>query len=112
MQGQHNKNTSLYPPEFIEATVTEQNGVVRGRYRSRYLIVDRAISPDVNFEFSGTPNGATVSCPWSGPGGSRGELTLRMTTDHTLEIEWTASELGSIQGLVSGTAHLTRRVEP
>ncbi|HVW85946.1 MAG TPA: J domain-containing protein, partial [Bryobacteraceae bacterium] len=41
------RRNNLYPPEFIEATLSDQNGVIRGKYRSRYQIVDRAISPDV-----------------------------------------------------------------
>jgi hypothetical protein len=107
--GQRPKN--LYPPEFIEATLSELNGVVHGKYRSRYQIVDRAISPDVNFEFSGTPSGPTVVCPWAGPGGARGQLTLRMTDENDLRVDWTASDMGSVQGLASGTAILTRGLQ-
>jgi hypothetical protein len=109
--GQTNRNKSLYYPEFIEATLTEQNGVVHGKYRSRYQIVDRAISPDVNFEFSGTPSGGAIICPWAGPGGARGQLTLHMTDENDMKVDWTASEVGSVQGLASGTATLTRRLE-
>jgi curved DNA-binding protein CbpA len=110
-QGQRNGNTALYPPEFIQATLTEQGGLVHGRYRSRYQIVDRAISPDVNFEFTGTPNGSTMASSWAGSGGSKGELTLKITGDNSMEIEWSANQLGSNQGLVSGTAHLTKRLD-
>jgi curved DNA-binding protein CbpA len=102
---------NLYPPEFIEATLTETNGVVRGRYRSRYQIVDRAISPDVNFEFTGTPAGMTLNCAWSGAGGAKGQLTLRMTGENDLKVDWSASEIGTVQGLSSGTAVLTRRID-
>jgi hypothetical protein len=108
---QTNRNKSLYPPEFIEATLTELNGVVHGKYRSRYRIVDRAISPDVNFEFSGTPAGATIACAWNGPGGAKGQLTLQMTGENDLKVDWSASDVGSIQGLASGTATLTRRLD-
>lgn len=110
-QGQRNTNQALYPPEFIEATITEQNGSVHGRYRSRYHIVDRAISPDVNFEFSGTPNGTTLHCPFTGPGGARGEITLQLTAENSLSVEWAASELGSTQGLTTGVAKLIRRID-
>jgi hypothetical protein len=106
-----NRSRNLYYPEFIEATLTEQSGSIHGRYRSRYQIVDRAISPDVNFEFNGSPNNGTIACSWSGPGGARGQLTLRLTGENAMKVEWTASEMGSIQGLASGTATLTRRIE-
>ena len=109
--GQVNKNESLYPPEYIEATITEDGGVIRGRYRSRFRIADRAISPEVNFTFSGTANGQQYNCLWTGAGGAAGELTLKLTSDNSMRIDWTASQLGSQQGLSSGTAVLTRRIE-
>ena len=109
--GQQNKNREIYPPEFIEATITEANGVMQGKYRSRLQIVDRAISPDVNFSFSGPVDAATPSYQWTGPGGAKGEVTLRLIADNQLRVDWTARELGSQQGLASGTAVLKRRVE-
>ncbi len=111
LAGQNNKNKTLYPPEFIEATLTEANGVLNGKYRSRFQIVDRAISPDVNFTFTGTPDGSTVTAPWTGPGGARGEVTLKLMPDSTLQVDWAASEIGSQMGLVSGTAVLSRRLD-
>jgi hypothetical protein len=108
---QRDRTSALYPPEFIETTITEQNGMVRGKYRSRYRIADRAISPDVIFEFAGMATGSTVVCPWTGPGGSRGELTLRMAGENGLKVDWTATDLGSMQGLITGTATLTRRID-
>jgi hypothetical protein len=103
--------SALYPPEFIEASIIEQNGLIRGKYRSRYKIVDRAISPDVSFEFSGSPSGASMVAPWTGPGGSKGEITLKIAGENALKIDWTATELGSVQGLITGTATLTRRLD-
>jgi curved DNA-binding protein CbpA len=109
--GQNNKNQTLYPPEYIEATITEEGGVIHGRYRSRFLIVDRAISPEVNFTFTGPRNGMQCNCQWTGAGGAKGELTLRLTSDNSMRIDWSASDLGTQQGLISGTAVLTRRIE-
>jgi curved DNA-binding protein CbpA len=110
-EGQTNKNQTLYVPEYIEATVTEENGLIRGRYRSRFVIADRAISPDVNFTFSGTAGAAQCNCQWTGAGGARGDLTLKLTSENSMRVDWVASELGSQQGLGSGTAVLTRRIE-
>lgn len=105
------REQNLYYPEYIEATLTEQNGSIHGRYRSRYIITDRAVSPDVNFEFNGTPSNGTIVCSWAGPGGARGQLTLRITSENAMRVEWVASETGSVQALTSGKATLTRRVE-
>lgn len=107
--GSANKN--LYPPQFIEATLTERNGLIHGIYRSRYRIVDRAISPDVNFEFSGPATGPSLVTPWTGPGGAKGQVTVTLTNENSLKLDWTASDVGSLQGLASGTATLTRRIE-
>lgn len=110
--GQHNKNQSLYPPEYIEATISEENGTIYGKYRARFEIVDRAISPDVNFTFTGTSSmGAQATFPWTGAGGAKGELTLKLVSENSLRIDWSASELGTQQGLDAGTAILTRRIE-
>jgi curved DNA-binding protein CbpA len=109
--GQMNRNQALYPPEFIEATLLEEGGTLRGTFRGRYQIADRAISPDVNFTFTGTQNGSQMVCPWFGPGGAKGDITLKLTSENTLRIDWNASELGSQLGLNSGTAILTRRIE-
>lgn len=110
-EGQRNRNKALYPPEYIEAVITEENGVLHGRYRSRFQVVDRGISPEVNFTFSGTPNGSGMSSKWSGGGGASGEVSLRLTSDNSMKLDWTATDLGTQQGLISGTAMLTRRIE-
>jgi hypothetical protein len=108
-QGQHNTNRSLYLPEYIEATISDENGAIHGKYRARFQTADRAISPDVDFSFSG-PSG-TGSYPWTGPAGAKGELTLKPISENSLRVDWTATDLGTQQGLASGTAVLTRRIQ-
>lgn len=101
----------LYPPEFIELRVTEEGEVLRGKYRARYRVGDRAISPNVAFEFEGRASEATAQLPWVGPGGSRGEVILRLLTAGSLEVTWTVHELGNELGLISGTATLVRKLD-
>ncbi len=100
---------SQYPPEFIEVTVTERNGTLHGQYHSRYQVLDHAISPDVDFIFDGTPNGSALKCAWQGPGGAKGRMTLKLIPTSTAEIAWNATELGSQQWLVNGSATLVRK---
>jgi curved DNA-binding protein CbpA len=109
-EGQQNKNRSLYVPEYIEATISEDSGAVNGRYRSRFVISDRAIPPDVNFTFTGTLNGTQCSCEWTGGGGARCTVTLKLTGENSMKVDWAATELGGL-GLASGTAILTRKIE-
>lgn len=110
--GQHNKNQALYPPEYIELTISEENGAVHGNYRSRFRIADRAISPDVNFTFTGAPfTGSQGTYPWTGAAGAKGQLTLRFMSENSLRIDWNATDLGTQQGLDEGTAILIRRID-
>ena len=102
----------LYPPEFIETVILEEGGFLRGRYRARYRITDRPISPEVRFQFAGKPSGDRALLTWNGPGGSEGELQLRLLKPGVMELRWAAFELGSQLGLASGTAVLVRRFEP
>jgi curved DNA-binding protein CbpA len=106
---EENKDKTLYLPEFIEASIVERDGVLRGKYRSRYRIRDRAVSPNANFEFEGKASGATAKMPWRGDGGSRGEVVIKMVSDHSIEVVWTATDLGQSLALKSGTAVLMRR---
>ncbi len=103
--------TTGYPPEYIELRVVENHGALRGRYRARYRVADRAISPNVAFQFEGrAPPGGGV-LPWRGAGGSQGEVTLRLLDNGNLDVEWSANRLGEELGLISGKARLVRKLD-
>jgi hypothetical protein len=105
------KDKTLYPPEFIETTIVERDGEIHGKYRARYHISDRAVSPNVNFEFDGKPEGASAKFAWKGDGGSRGEVEITLLSKDEMEVVWSAKELGQSLALVMGTAVLMRRPE-
>jgi hypothetical protein len=111
----HEKNfqrqSGLYPPQFIEASITEHDGAIHGKYRARYYVSDRPISPNVNFEFEGKPEGAVAKLPWHGEGGSQGELEIKLLSRDEMELIWHATDFGQVLGLASGTAVLMRRPE-
>jgi curved DNA-binding protein CbpA len=110
--GQRNKNQSLYPPQYIEVTINEDGGVIYGRYRARFEVVDRPISPDVNFTFTGpSSSGSQSGFSWTGSGGAKGDVILKLVSENSMKIDWTATELGTQLGLDGGTAVLTRRIE-
>lgn len=104
-----NRDRTLYPPEFIEASIVEHDGGIHGKYRARYRISDPAISPDVNFEFDGTPGAPVTRFHWRGEGGSRGQVQIKMLSENEIEVIWSATELGQSLALASGTAVLMRR---
>jgi hypothetical protein len=109
----HEKNyqrqSGKYPPQFIEATITEHEGLIHGKYRARYYVSDRPISPNVNFEFEGTPEGGVAKLPWHGEGGSVGILDIKLLSAEEMEVVWRATDFGQVLGLASGTAVLMRR---
>jgi curved DNA-binding protein CbpA len=98
-----------YQPESIDVTLTENNGVIRGSYRAKYKVPDSSINPDVNFEFAATLAGPILICPWTGPEGARGEVMVRQTSANSLQVDWTANELGARQRVSTGSAVLARK---
>lgn len=105
------RSAGLYPPEYIELRVTEASGLVRGKYRARYRVADRAISPTVSFEFEGRASENSARLPWTGPGGASGEVTLRLLATGGLQVAWVVNQMGSEIGLISGTATLVRKAD-
>ena len=102
---------ALYPPEYIEVSIAEEGGVLKGRYYGRYRVTDRAISPEVRFYFEGRAQQQQAVLEWQGGGGARGEVLLKLVGENSLEVTWSASELGNPPGLAAGTAVLVRRIE-
>ena len=80
-----------------------------GRYHSHYPVLESTLSPDVDFVFAGTPNGSTLRCAWQGNRGAKGRMTLKLLPASAVEIAWNATELGTDQWLLDGTATLTRK---
>jgi DnaJ domain len=103
------RQTGQYPPQFIEASISEHDGAIKGKYRARYYVSDRPISPNVNFEFEGKPEGDGAKLPWHGEGGSQGQLEIKLLSGDELELIWHATDFGQVLGLASGTAVLMRR---
>jgi hypothetical protein len=103
---------ALYPPEYVEAVIQDTGEAVRGRYRARYRVPDRPISPEVAFRFEGPAQANPATLTWNGAGGAKGELKLTLLPSGSLQLDWLATALGKQLGLGSGTAVLTRRQSP
>ncbi len=97
-----------YPAEYIELVLGERDESLSGRYRARYKVADRAMSPEVEFFFQG-PAAGDRRYGWRGNGGAKGEIHLKLLSDNALSLNWFASELGQHPMLGSGTAVLVRR---
>jgi curved DNA-binding protein CbpA len=103
-----NRDKALFPPEFIETVIHEYKGRFRGQYHARFKVGGAGISPDVDFRFEGKVSGSSGQLPWTGTGGAKGEVKIRLVSDSTLEIVWSATSLGKKMGLASGTAVLNK----
>lgn len=106
--------TDQYAAAYIELVLIERDDLLSGRYRARYNVPDRALSPDVEFYFEGgapTAGGSERRYTWRGTAGSKGEVHLRLRNDSSLAVNWFASQLGRTLMLGSGTAVLVRRAE-
>lgn len=99
----------MFPPEFIRAVISEENGHLRGQYHARFRVA-AGISPDVDFAFEGNASGNAARLPWVGDNGARGEVRLHLISATDLEITWSAADLGKTMGLDSGTSVLTRQM--
>ena len=105
-------SNGMYLPEYIEAHISEDAGVVRGRYQARYRVTDQAIEPEVAFRFEGGGSAPDAQFPWIGPGASQGKVTLRLVSADQLEVTWSATQLSTELNLASGIAQLIRQREP
>ena len=111
MASPHPAEAGVYAPEYIELRISEAGGALRGRYTARYRIPDRAISPTVSFAFEAVAGEAPEHLPWTGAGGSQGEVSLHLLTPETLQVTWVAHRMGSELGLISGSATLIRKLD-
>ena len=108
-RGASTSPSDRYPAEYIELLLGEREGLLWGRYRARYKVPDRALSPEVEFFFEGSKADQERRFTWRGNGGAAGEVHLKLLSDHTLSLDWFTSRLGRNLTLGSGTAVLVRR---
>jgi hypothetical protein len=106
------KTERLYAPEFIEMKISESEGQVAGTYRARYLVTDKAISSAVAFHFEGRAAVPLSTLHWIGAGGAYGRITLKLISENSLTVNWTAEHLSEDIALISGKATLARRRDP
>jgi curved DNA-binding protein CbpA len=102
---QRGRFSGSYPPEYIELVVKERDQEITGRYRARYRVSDRAISPEVQFEFEGHAG----QLRWRGNAGAQGDVRMELRSESELEIHWITTEPGTSPALTSGSATLVRR---
>lgn len=100
----------MYPPEFIEFSLSEARGALSGRYWARYRIPDKPVSPEVQFRVSGTLRpGNAVSLIWTSDDGASGEMKVLLRDVNSMDVTWWTTAFGRQTALTSGTAVLVRQ---
>lgn len=103
---------SAFTPQSVDLIMSEHQGTLEGRYRARYPSMGVPDPPMVRFYFEGKCQDDMANAAWTGEGGSKGEIQLKLTSDHTLQLVWSVSEPGNQTGPASGTLALVRKREP
>jgi len=110
-QGAQDAQTpGMYPPEFIEFFLSQEQGVLSGRYWARYRIPDKPVSPEVQFRVSGAPLvGDVATLKWVSDDGAKGEMKVTLRGSNSIEVTWWTTAFGRQTALTSGTAELVRQ---
>lgn len=107
------KDSDGYQAIYVELLLAEKDGVLSGNYRARYVVPDRAISPQVSFHLEGRINSDNEArIAWSAANGARGVAVLSLATAGVMDLHWWTTELAGQSGLSSGTAKLVRQRIP
>ncbi len=109
--GSRNTQTpGMYPPEFIEFFLSEEQGVLSGKYWARYRIPDRAVSPEVQFRVNGaSQKGDITTIKWASDDGANGQMRIELHDSNSMAVTWWTTTLGRQTALTSGTAVLVRQ---
>jgi hypothetical protein len=105
------RTPGMYPPEFIEFSLSEDKGVLSGEYWARYRIPDKPVSPEVQFRVKGAPqNGNTATLKWVSDDGAGGQLKIVLRDANSMEVTWWTTAFGGQTALTSGAAVLLRQL--
>jgi DnaJ domain len=107
------RDPKLYPAEYVELSIAPEGSALRGVYQARYKLPSVSLNSRVTFTFegpAGTFEGSAggTSFTWRGDAGAQGEITIRLQSADTLQVNWFATKMGSALSLGSGNAILYR----
>jgi hypothetical protein len=66
----------------------------------------------VRFYLEGKSQGDMANAAWSGPGGSKGEIQMKLASQNALQLVWSTTQPGKQTGPDSGTVALVRKMGP
>ena len=107
------KETTGYRAVYVELLLSETGGILSGNYRARYLIPDKAISPQVSFHLEGKAGpDQKAHMRWTAASGAKGEAELALSPRGIMDFHWWSTEFSGTPDLSSGAATLIRQRIP
>ena len=103
---------SAFTPEAVDLILNEQQGTVQGRFRARYPGMGTPEAPMVRFYLEGKSQGSVANATWSGEGGGKGEIQMKLASEDALQLVWSTTQPGKQSGPDSGTVALVRKTGP
>jgi hypothetical protein len=97
-----------FAAQEVEVGIARQFGIIYGYYEGRYVVPQGRVPTEVSFQFSGAAESEFARTTWSSTDGSRGEITLRMLSEDSLEVVWAASHPGRPGRVTAGKITLAR----
>ncbi len=104
------RRAGFYPPEFIDLKIfgSGEPGSLKGEYSAKYVVTDRPVSPEVNFQLASASKGSRRFV-WESSNGAKGVLNIDPIDDHTIRIDWHTTSSMREPALTSGQATLVRK---
>jgi hypothetical protein len=101
---------SALTPQSADLILAEDQGKIQGRYQARYPTIGRPEPTVVRFYFEGVCQQEDVAnVTWNGDGAAKGEVQLRLVSDDSLELVWSATEKSDLTWPATGTVTLARK---
>ena len=107
------KQLGVNHPVYIELHLSEDHGMLRGRFQGRYQSGRYGVAPEMLLDAKGwSSGGPVVTLFWTGANGSHGEMELALQDGHAMRVTWRTSVAGGYPDSGSDTALLVRQDEP
>lgn len=107
------KESTGYRAVYVELLLSERGEALAGNYRARYVIPDKAISPEVSFHLEGKVGpDRSARAQWSSANGAHGEAELNVNPSGIMDFHWWTVKISEKAGLTSGNARLVRQRLP
>lgn len=101
---------AAHSPKYVQIGIHGgENNTLYGEYSARYDVLDRPVSPTVEFTFRGSTGNNPAVFEWTGGDGSRGQIELKLLGADSLEAAWRVTEAATGLAVAGGPAVVLKR---